>query len=216
MRFLKIVGSLWLLACVALAAAGLFTGPRAADVAVVLGNTVYRDGSPSPRLAARLGTALRLYGQGRCKVVFVSGGTGASGQNEAASMRAWLVRHGIPADRIVEDDAGINTWATARHASDFMRRRGLASAVVVTQYFHLPRAMLALGRFGITKVTGAYPRFWESRDLYSIVREVPAFVWYAVRPRFGLVKSARSVTEKIGSGFPSFSTSSFRYASIRL
>jgi uncharacterized SAM-binding protein YcdF (DUF218 family) len=98
-------------------------------------------------------------------------------------MRAYLMRQGIPADSIVVDSAGRDTWATARNASAFMRDRGLSSAIVVTQYFHLPRAMLALRRFGVRDVTGAYPRFWEGRDIYSIAREVPAFVWYCIRPR---------------------------------
>jgi hypothetical protein len=42
--------------------------------------------------------------------------------------------------------------------------------------------MLALKRFGVDEVSGAYPRFWEFRDFYSVVREAPAFLWYVVRP----------------------------------
>ncbi|QCP51346.1 YdcF family protein [Trinickia violacea] len=182
MKLLKIVAGLFLLVCAGLTAAGLLTHPRPADVAIVLGNTVYHDGTPSPRLAARLGEALQCYERRQCRIVFVSGGIEASGTNEAAAMRAWLVRRGVPDGSIVEDEAGNDTWATALHASEFMRKRGLSSAVVVTQYFHLPRTMLALKRFGVAEVSGVYPWFWETRDVYSIVREGPAFVWYAVRP----------------------------------
>jgi vancomycin permeability regulator SanA len=173
---------LWLLLSAALAAAGLLTRARGADVAVILGNTVYRDGTPSPRLAARLDRAKRCYDQRQCRMLFVSGGIEPSGTDEAASMRAWLIRNGVPAADIVVDAAGNDTWATARHASEFMHERGLTSAVVVTQYFHLPRTMLALERFGVPEVSGAYPRFWEGRDLYSVAREAPAFLWYAARP----------------------------------
>jgi hypothetical protein len=42
--------------------------------------------------------------------------------------------------------------------------------------------MLALKRFGVRDVGGVYPIFWEVRDVYSIVREVPALIWYAIRP----------------------------------
>jgi uncharacterized SAM-binding protein YcdF (DUF218 family) len=111
----------------------------------------------------------------------VSGGIDASGTDEAAAMRAYLVRQGVPPSQISVDSAGVDTWATARHASAFMREHGLSTALVVTQYFHLPRAMLALRRFGVPTVTGDYPVFWEARDLYSIAREVPAFAWYCIR-----------------------------------
>jgi uncharacterized SAM-binding protein YcdF (DUF218 family) len=83
----------------------------------------------------------------------------------------------------VVDSAGRDTWTTARNASKFMRDHGLSRAIVVTQYFHLPRAMLALRRFGVREVGGAYPRFWETRDIYSIAREIPGFAWYCIRPR---------------------------------
>ncbi|MEW6344498.1 MAG: YdcF family protein [Pseudomonadota bacterium] len=165
-----------------LASAGLLTHPHSADIAVVLGNTVDRNGSPSPRLAARLTRAWECYQRHQCGIIFVSGGIDSSGTNEGEAMRAWLVRRGVPGDRVFVDDAGNDTWSTARHASEFMRNRGLSSAVVVTQYFHLPRAMLALKRFGVDEVSGAYPRFWEFRDFYSVVREAPAFLWYVVRP----------------------------------
>lgn len=183
MSFLKITVCLWLLAGAVLTLAGLLTQAQPADVAIVPGNTVYRDGSPSSRLAARLDRAIQCYEQQQCGLIFVSGGVDASGTDEAVAMRAYLIHRGIPANKIGVDSAGRDTWSTARNASIFMRDHGLSSAVVVTQYFHIPRAMLALGRFGVRDVSGAYPRFWEGRDIYSLVREVPAFAWYCVRPR---------------------------------
>jgi uncharacterized SAM-binding protein YcdF (DUF218 family) len=180
---LKIIACLWLLAGALLTSAGLLTQAQPADVAVVLGNTVNRNGSPSPRLAARLNRASQCYERRQCRMVFVSGGVDASGTDEAVAMRAYLIRRGIPANKIVVDSGGRDTWATAHNASEFMREHGLSSAIVVTQYFHLPRAMLALRRCGVRDVSGAYPRFWEGRDIYSIAREVPALVWYRIRPR---------------------------------
>ncbi|MFJ2995721.1 YdcF family protein [Pandoraea sp. NPDC087047] len=182
-QFFKFLVGLWLLSGVALTLAGLLTPAQSADVAIVLGNTVYRDGSPSPRLAARLDSAIQCYRQKQCGLVFVSGGIDAAGTDEAAAMRTYLMRHGVAEDRIAVDSNGVDTWSTAHHASTFMRDRGLSKALVVTQYFHLPRVMLALSRFGVRDISGTYPRFWESRDFYSIAREVPAFVWYVVRPR---------------------------------
>jgi vancomycin permeability regulator SanA len=183
LSLLKIIACLWLLAGAVLTSAGLLTRAQPADVAIVLGNTVYRNGSPSPRLAARLDTAWQCYEQRQCRLIFVSGGVDASGTDEAVAMRVYLMRPGIPARSIVVDSAGRDTWTTAHNASTFMRDYGLSSAIVVTQYFHVPRAMLSLRRFGVRDVSGAYPRFLESRDIYSIAREVPAFAWYCIRPR---------------------------------
>jgi hypothetical protein len=42
--------------------------------------------------------------------------------------------------------------------------------------------MFALKRFGVREVSGASPVFWEVRDAYSIAREVPALIWYGIRP----------------------------------
>ncbi len=174
--------ALVLIAAGALVAAGLLADAPAADVAVVLGNTVDANGKPSPRLAARLDRAYDCHAAARCKIVFVSGGVDPDGHDEAAVMRDYLIARGVPAEHIVADSLGNDSWATARHASAYLREHGYTSALAVTQYFHMPRTMLALKRQGVAQVGGASPRFFEARDLYSILRELPALAWYAVRP----------------------------------
>lgn len=182
-RAIKVIAASVLLAAAALAATGLATGARDADVAVVLGNTVQPDGQPSARLAARLDRAYDCYAAAQCRVLFVSGGVDPAGTDEAVAMRDYLVARGVPADRIVVDSAGVDTWATARHASAYMREQGYTRALAVTQYFHVPRTMLALRRQGVAEVAGAYPPFFELRDLYSVFRELPAVALYIFRPR---------------------------------
>ena len=181
-RVLVALLALTLLAAAALAATGLLTRARPADVAIVLGNTVLPTGQPSPRLAARLDRAYACYAAMQCRQVFVSGGLDPAGADEAAVMRDYLVARGVPAERIVTDSAGDNSWATARHASAYMREHGYTRALVVTQYFHVPRTVLALRRHGVADVSGGYPQFFEWRDLYSIFRELPAVAWYSLRP----------------------------------
>ncbi|NMK46787.1 YdcF family protein [Achromobacter sp. Bel] len=171
-----------LLAAAALVATGLLTGARPADVAVVLGNTVQADGRPSPRLAARLDRAHDCYAASQCRILFVSGGVDSAGADEAAIMRDYLLARGVPVDRIVTDSAGVDSWSTARHASAYMHEHGYTRALAVTQYFHVPRTILALRRQGVPDVSGGYPRFFEWRDLYSVFRELPAVAWYAFRP----------------------------------
>ncbi|WP_434643791.1 YdcF family protein [Achromobacter piechaudii] len=181
-RVLVALLALTLLAAAALAATGLLTRARPADVAIVLGNTVLPTGQPSPRLAARLDRAYDCYAAMQCRLVFVSGGVDPAGADEAAVMRDYLIARGVPAERIVTDSAGDNSWATAHHASAYMREHGHTRALVVTQYFHVPRTVLALRRHGVADVSGGYPQFFEWRDLYSIFRELPAVAWYSLRP----------------------------------
>lgn len=149
-----------------------------ADVAIVLGTTANPDGTPSPRLAARLDAADALYDRGVVRHVIVSGGVGIEGVDESDVMQAYLVGRGIPAERIVLDSLGINTAATARNAAVIMRDHGWRGAVVVSQYFHVPRSRLALRRAGIAPVYSAHARFWEPRDLYSTGREVIGYAAY--------------------------------------
>ena len=181
-RALAATAALVLLAAVALVAAGLLASAREADVAVVLGNTVRPDGTPSPRLAARLDRAYDCYATAQCRILFVSGGVDPAGTDEAAAMRDYLLARGVPADHIVVDSAGVDTWATARHASAYMREHGYTRALAVTQYFHVPRTMLALKRQGVPDVGGGHPRFFELRDVYSVLRELPAVALYIFRP----------------------------------
>ena len=181
---LKWVAGVWLIISLIVASIGLLSKPQKSDIAVVFGNEVYADGSPSNRLSARLDRACQCYESRTCRQIFVSGGVDKHGTNEALAMENYLVRRGIPKERIVMDNMGVDTWDTARNASAYMKTHHLKSALVVTQYFHVPRAVVTLKRFGISHVAGSYPRFFEIRDIYSAIRETPAIIWYCIREDF--------------------------------
>lgn len=151
------------------------------DVAIVPGNTVYPDGTPSARLAARLDRARELYAQDQVKAVIVSGGAGVEGYDEARAMKTWLVSRGVPAAAVIQDSAGMTTMATARNSAALMKAHGLKTATVVTQYFHVPRTQLALRKAGVTADHTAHARFFEMRDLYSIPREIVGYAAYLIR-----------------------------------
>ena len=153
-----------------------------ADLAVVFGNEVLADGAPSPRLAARLDAALVARARGLAPLILVSGGTGASGFSEADVMQAYLVRAGVPADAVLVDREGVSTMATAAHTAAILRARGLRSAMVVTQWFHVPRCILAMRRNGVGSVAATYPAFVERRDVYSVARELADLPRYALLP----------------------------------
>jgi vancomycin permeability regulator SanA len=172
---------LGLVAAVTIVAHGMLARPAAADVAIVFGNQVRRDGTPSPRLVARLAAAARLTSLVR--VWFVSGGIGREGHDETIVMREWLVAHGVPDSAIVRDSLGLDSGRTAANAAAWMRAHGARRAVIVTQYFHVARATLACRRAGIDVVGASAPAWFEVRDLYSLAREIVALPVYAVLRR---------------------------------
>lgn len=163
-------------------AKGVSEKPRPADLAVVLGTRVERSGVPSRSLRARLDRAAQLYQDGMAKAILVSGGLGREGFEEADVMRAYLTARGFPDSAISSDRGGFDTYETARNAADFVRERNLSSVVIVSDYYHLPRAKLAFARFGIPKVSAAPTQVQPAlRDAYNILREFVAFYYYLVR-----------------------------------
>ncbi|KAB2348377.1 hypothetical protein F8566_16435 [Actinomadura rudentiformis] len=106
-------------------------------VALVLGAGIW-GGQPSILLARRLDTAADLYGRGKVKVILVSGDNRVKGYDEPTVMRDYLTAHGVPAHKIVRDFAGLDTWDSCARAKRIFQVERLT---VVTQNFHLPRAV---------------------------------------------------------------------------
>jgi SanA protein len=113
--------------------------------AIVLGNRVERDGSPCPDLAMRLETALALYKAGRAGKIIVSGGVGGHDYDEPRAMAAWLEARDVPRADIITDPGGHRTAATMADAAAL----GVRSAHVVSQGYHLPRALYLASKAGI-------------------------------------------------------------------
>lgn len=171
-----------LAAAAAIAMVGLNDHGDTADIIVVPGNTVHADGSLSERLKARLDAAITIYQERRAPIVFVSGGTGSEGRDEAAAMAAYLVAKKIPASAIVQDALGVDTAATAANAAKYLKANKLQTAFVATQYFHIARTELLLERQGV-RVTGTrFARYIELRDGYSLAREVAGYARYYAFP----------------------------------
>jgi vancomycin permeability regulator SanA len=169
------------LAATLIVADGLTDDIHAADVAIVPGNTVEKDGRPSARLSARLDQTVALYRQGLFPNVIVSGAVGSEGFDEAQVMKRYLVENGVPEGSIHIDSGGATTHLTARNASRMMGENGWQSALVVSQYFHVPRTRLALKRSGVAPVFSAHAQYFELRDVYSIAREVVGYGTYLLR-----------------------------------
>lgn len=160
---------------------GLIDDIRPCDVAIVLGSEVKSDGNPSDRLKGRLERAASLYRQKIIPKIIVSGGQGASGYEEAAVMKQYLVGIGVPETDIIEDRNGINTMETGRNAAMIMKEKGFDSALIVTQFFHILRTSHALRAFGVKDVAHAHAEYYELRDIYSLARETVAVPVYSLR-----------------------------------
>lgn len=108
------------------------------DCALVLGAGVAGDGTPSWVLQDRLEEALVLYQSGRVKTIVVSGDHRTSSHDEPNAMRVWLEARGVPASAIFMDHAGFDTYSSVWRAKHVF---GATRLVIVTQRFHLPRAL---------------------------------------------------------------------------
>ncbi len=145
-----------------------------AQVAIVPGALVMPSGRMSPMLADRVRQAEALWRAGKVDRILVSGDHHTWAYDEPDTMRKALVQAGIPPQVIFEDHAGLDTWATMVRARGVF---GVRDAVVVTQGFHMPRALYLADAAGIdaTGLTAdLHP--WGFQGKKSTVRELLARV----------------------------------------
>ena len=141
-----------------------------AQVAIVPGALVMPNGHMSGMLADRVTQAERLWFAGKVGKILVSGDHHTWAYDEPDTMRKRLVRDGVmPAD-IFEDHAGLDTWATMVRARSIF---DVHSAVVVTQGFHMPRALFLAEAAGL-EATGllADQHHWGYQGEKSSIREI--------------------------------------------
>lgn len=154
-------------------AAQIFTAASAPGetTAIVFGAGLRRDGTPTLVLADRVATAASLYQQGKVQALLLSGSTRGERYDEAEAMRTLALRLGVPEDAIRVDKEGNRTLETCQRARLAF---GIRSALLVTQRFHLPRALVlceALGMqaAGVQADLSTYSSrsrwFWEMREL---------------------------------------------------
>lgn len=143
----------------------------AAQTAVVLGALVYPDGRVSPMVAERLETTYELYRLGKVGRVLITGDHGQVEYDEVNAMRRYLEAKGVPPAHIFMDHAGFDTYDSLYRARAVFQVR---SALVVTQRFHLPRALYIARRLGVEAHGVAADRFIYRDALYYEVREAAA------------------------------------------
>lgn len=145
-----------------------------ATAAIVLGARVHEDGQPSDMLEDRVQVAADLYAAGKVDRIIVSGDHGTVEYDEPRAMRSSLMEKGVPKDAIFGDHAGFDTRASMVRAKQVF---GVDRAIVVTQGFHLPRALyLAKAADLDAQGVSADLRNYGAHTSRGIVREYPARV----------------------------------------
>jgi vancomycin permeability regulator SanA len=160
---------------------GLSDEIEQADVALIPGNKIENDGQPSQRLKAGLDGGIKIYRQGLVKKLIVSGGTGEEGFNEADVMKEYLISRKIPANDIIADYLGYTTYESAINCRRIMKAYNYKSVLIISQYFHISRARMALRRAGVATIYSAHVPYYELRDIFSLLREIFAYYYYSVR-----------------------------------
>ncbi|MEW5941848.1 MAG: ElyC/SanA/YdcF family protein [Chloroflexota bacterium] len=115
-------------------------------VAIVFGAGLWRDGTPTPVLQDRVQTAANLYFTGKAERLLMSGDNRFVDYNEPEAMRQYALGLGVPYEAIVLDYAGRRTYDTCYRARDIFK---VDSAILVTQGFHLPRALYLCNMLGV-------------------------------------------------------------------
>ena len=127
---------------------GEMSAPEPADVIVLLGAAVWPSG-PSPALQARIYHAAELYHGGYSGSLILTGGLGQHPPAEAAAMRDALVELGVPGAALHLEDQATSTVENLKYSRQIMDREGWESAIIVTDAFHVRRALLVATDLGI-------------------------------------------------------------------
>jgi SanA protein len=139
-------------------------------VALVFGAGLGPNGEPSAILDDRVATAVELYKAGKVDKLLMTGDNGDVDYNEVEAMRKAAVAKGVPDRDIVLDYAGFNTWDSCYRAREVF---SLKEATLVTQRFHLPRALHACNYLKV-KAIGVIADRHAYNTFNNEVREIPA------------------------------------------
>ncbi len=148
-------------------------GVPAQRVAIVFGAGLRRNGTATTVLRDRVTVAARLYFAGKVEKLLLSGDNRFLDYNEPGAMREVAISLGVPEDAVVLDYAGRRTYDTCYRAHAIF---GVSQAILVTQSFHLPRAIYECNHLGVAAVgvasdlsrtRGLTLLFWNARELVA-------------------------------------------------
>ena len=144
-----------------------------APVGIVFGAGLRRDGGPTTVLYDRVAAAAQLFSEGKVDSLLLSGYETVDGYSEPSAMREVAESLGVPSEAIVTDGLGTRTFTSCERAISTF---GIKQALLITQDYHLPRALAICEGLGIDAVgVSADLRPYSPRALqYWETREIPA------------------------------------------
>jgi len=158
---------------------------------IVFGALTFADGTPSSFLRARLDLSLELLRRDKINSILVSGDHDAEFFDETAAMRDYLLDHGVPETKIIVDPHGFDTYDTVVRAREVY---GIGRATMITQSYHLPRAVGTARAIGLDAV-GVGDRTVRTRRL-AWTRGVIRDQFACVKTVYDLATGRRPVQER--------------------
>lgn len=159
-----------------------------AEVAIVLGASV-QGNEPSPILAERANAAIQLFEDGKVSKILVTGDNATTKYDEVNPVQRYLLAAGIPPQDIFLDHAGFDTYSSMYRAKSVF---DASSVVIVTQDFHLPRAVFTARMLGLQ----AYGYDAGQGSIWDYAREIPA----SVKALWDI--ATRRMPEYLGTPYP--------------
>jgi vancomycin permeability regulator SanA len=142
-------------------------------IAIVFGAGLERNGGPTPILYDRVATAVDLYKAGKVSQLLLTGDNRFTNYNEPEVMRQTALQLGVPDDALVLDYAGRRTYDSCYRARDIF---GVTRAILVTQAFHLDRALYLCNSLGVDTIGVLADRrdYTTSSQTWWSIREAAA------------------------------------------
>lgn len=151
------------------------------DVAVILGAAVDGAGRASPALLRRVAHGVGLFHGGRVGHLLMSGGGARPGHREAMVMREAAMAAGVPHHALLVEDQSRSTLENARFCKPIIEANAWRRIVVVTDGYHLPRALYTFRRLGVAAAGEAAAPPPNADLLRARLREAGAFLCYLWR-----------------------------------
>ena len=154
------------------------------DCIVVLGCLVKADGTPSDMLADRLSVGVALYENGTSPKLLMSGDHGQKEYDEVNTMKACAIDAGVPSEDIFMDHAGFSTYESIYRAKEIF---GADKIVIVTQEYHLHRALyianaLGIEAYGVSADLRSYAG-QTKRDVREILARIKDMAYSLLKPQ---------------------------------
>jgi vancomycin permeability regulator SanA len=147
-------------------------------IGIVFGAGIRKDGSLTPMLVDRVEAAVALYKNGQVRKLLMSGDNSRADYDEVSAMGKYAAARGVPEADVTLDRAGFSTYESCYRARAIF---GVTQAILVTQRYHLPRAVYTCRQLGIDAVGLGTPDW----GVHPLSKMVP----YAARELLSTIKA---------------------------